>query len=454
MSSESPAAKLDGTLLSRRDDGYEAAREDAIWNGHKPDRFPDLILLAESAEDVVEGVRLAKREGHRIGIRAGGHSFTATGVRDGGLLIDVSRLTDVEVDASTNTAWIGPGIIAQDLEKHLTKEGLTFPYGGCGTVGMGGYMLSGGYGLNGRSYGAAGSNIRALDVVTSEGELIRADSTQNTDYLWAARGGGYGYFGAIVRFQIDLYPAPKLITETTLTYTLDHFNDLLAWYLGALDQADPSLMLLAFGHKDHEGITPDGGSVVTILAITFTDTKEEADQILEPVLTAPVLESAVFKEIGTPTTLDEIWADVDPLYPKGARFLSDTFWVKDPQAEGFIEALESPYKTLPSPGSHVMLNPWIPRERDDEALSGTTVLPVHVYAVFEDAAEEGRMRTWIQEQIEPMLPYSNGVGKVNESDLLVRDQNHLGDAHLQKLNELRAKYDPEHRFHDLLRKNG
>src|SRR5438105_4894073 len=133
MSSESAAAKLSGTrlsgtLISRGDNTFEKAREAAIWNGHKPDRFPDLILLAESAQDVVEGVRLAVREGHRIGIRSGGHSFTATGVRDGGLLIDMSRLTDVEVDASTNTAWVGPGIGAEDLEKHLSKEGLTFPY--------------------------------------------------------------------------------------------------------------------------------------------------------------------------------------------------------------------------------------------------------------------------------------------------------------------------------------
>jgi hypothetical protein len=227
----------------------------------------------------------------------------------------------------------------------------------------------------------------------------------------------------------------------------------MTWFVGAMDDLDRAVTTLIFGHKDHEGITPDGASVVSILAITFTDTKEEADKILEPILTAPVMDNAVAREIATTTTLDEVWADVDLLYPKGHRYLSDTFWIEDPRAEGFIEVLESPYRTLPTPGSHVMLNPWIPEheQRDDVALSGTTTLPFHIYGVYEDSAEEGAVREWIREQVEPMLPYSNGVGKINESDLLVRDQKHLGDANLAKLEKLRAKYDPEQRFHDLLR---
>jgi FAD binding domain-containing protein len=451
MSSDLAEVHLSGKLIARQEDGFEAARQAAVWNGRKPDRSPDLILLAESAEDVVEGVRLANREGHRIGIRAGGHSFTATGVRDGGLLIDMSRLDEIEVDASNQTAWVGPGVLPENLEKELSKEGLTFPYGGCGTVGLGGYMLSGGYGFNGKTYGAAGTNIRALDVVTADGELIRADATQNTDYLWAARGGGYGYFGAIVRFQIDLFPAPKLITETTLHFSLDDFQELMTWFFGTMDDLDRAVSTFIFGHKDHEGITSDGENIVTIFAITFTDTREEADRILEPILTAPVVAKAVSKEIASTITLQEVWGDIDLLYPKGKQYISDTFWIEDPRAQGFAAALESPFRTLATPGSHIMLNPWIPQEGEDAALSGTTTLPFHIYGVYDDSAEEATVRAWIQEQVKSLLPYSNGIGKVNESDLLERDQKHLGDAHLAKFAELRAKYDPEQRFHDLLR---
>jgi len=452
MSTETSTHDLTGKLLSRGEEGYEQAREAAIWNGHKTDRRPDQILLAESAEDVVDGVRLAREAGYRIGIRSGGHTFSAPGIREGGLLIDVSRLNDITVDATTNTAWIGPGVRPADLEKQLTPLGLFFPYGGCATVGFGGYMLSGGYGFNGKTYGAAGTNIRSVEVVTADGELITAEETQNSDYLWAARGGGYGYFGAVTRFQIDLFPAPALITETTLTFTLDHFSELITWFTDVMNDLDRALTTFIFGHKDHEGHTPDGASVVTILGITFTDSKEEADRLLQPILTAPVLEHAVFKEIATTITLPEVWADIDLLYPEGARYLSDTFWINDPKADGFIDALESPFQTLPTPGSHILLNPWIPVERDDVALSGTTTLPFHVYAVYEDAADESRLREWIRSAIEPLLPYSSGVGKINESDPQ-RDQTHLSQANVSRLDALRAKYDPEQLFHDILSKD-
>jgi FAD binding domain-containing protein len=451
MPTESPEANLRGKLVDRQGDGFEAARRAAVWNGLKPDRSPDLILLAKSAEDVVEGVRLANREGHRIGIRAGGHNFTGTGVRDGGLLIDMASLDGIEVDASDNTAWIGPAVRPENLEKELTKEGLFFPYGGCRTIGLGGYMLSGGYGLNGKTYGAAGTNIRALDLVTADGELIRADATQNTDYLWAARGGGYAFPGAIVRFQIDLFPAPKLITETTLHFSLDDFPELMTWFFSAMDDLDRAVSTFIFGHKDHEGVTPDGSNLVTIFCVTFTDTREEADRILKPILTASVMDRALTKEIAVPITIPELWDDIDLLYPEGKLYVGDTFWIEDPQSEGFIAALESAFRTLPSPGSHILLNPWIPEPRDDVALSGTTTLPVHMYGVYDDSSEEDTVRGWVRDEVKPMLPYGNGIGKINESELLLRDQKHLGDVNLAKHNELRAKYDPEQRFHDLLR---
>jgi hypothetical protein len=219
-----------------------------------------------------------------------------------------------------------------------------------------------------------------------------------------------------------------------------------------MDDLDPALTTFIFGHKDHEGHTPDGASVVTIFGITFTDTQEEADRILQPLLTAPVLDRAIYKEISTTIKVPELWDDIDLLYPEGARYISDTFWVKDPKADGFIDALKSPFQALPTPGSHVLLNPWIPVETDDIALSGTSTLPVHLYVVYEDAADENRLTEWVRSAIKPLLPYSNGVGKINEADP-ERHQPHLGEANLKRHDALRAKYDPEQLFHDLLGKD-
>jgi FAD/FMN-containing dehydrogenase len=112
------------TILSRGDSGYEEARLDAIWNGRKPSRLPEAIALAESVDDVVDVVRLARRRGWRIGVRSGGHSWSGNAIRDGGLLLDLSRLNDLTIDVANRTASVGPGIRGADLQPELNDRGL------------------------------------------------------------------------------------------------------------------------------------------------------------------------------------------------------------------------------------------------------------------------------------------------------------------------------------------
>jgi FAD/FMN-containing dehydrogenase len=150
-------------VFSRGDNGYEEARQAAIWNGRRPDRFPDVILVASGEQDVVRGVQFAKRAGHKIGIRAGGHSFIASGIRDGGLLIDVSGLKAIEIDAAAKSAWFGAGVRANEFGAMLNSHQLAFPVGGCPTVGMSGFTMTGGYGLNGKTYGSAAGIVTAID---------------------------------------------------------------------------------------------------------------------------------------------------------------------------------------------------------------------------------------------------------------------------------------------------
>ena len=99
----------DGVAYERGDDGYEAARRATVWNARLPDRFPDVIVQAHTEADVVAAIRFASEHGHRVGVRSGGHSWAANHVRDGGLLLDVSRLDALAIDAETMTATVGPG---------------------------------------------------------------------------------------------------------------------------------------------------------------------------------------------------------------------------------------------------------------------------------------------------------------------------------------------------------
>jgi FAD/FMN-containing dehydrogenase len=164
-----------------------------VWQKHIPDRFPEVIVTVASDADVIEAVKLARSRGLRISVRAGGHSWIATSLRDGGMLIDLSQLNGVTVDAAARTATAQPAIKNTELVAALEPHGLAFPAGHCPTVGIGGYLLSGGQGWNQGNWGIACKNLLAIDLVNADGELVTADAQRNSELLWAARGGGPGF---------------------------------------------------------------------------------------------------------------------------------------------------------------------------------------------------------------------------------------------------------------------
>lgn len=172
----------------RGDAGYEEARCATVWNARVPQRFPDVIVQASTTADVVVAVRYARANGLTVGIRSGGHSWSANHLRDGGLLLDVSRLDVCRVDREAMTAVVGPGKGGSVLAAELEQQGLFFPSGHCRGVRLGGYLLQGGYGWNSRVLGPACESVLALDVVTADGEQLRCDAEHHSDLYWAARG--------------------------------------------------------------------------------------------------------------------------------------------------------------------------------------------------------------------------------------------------------------------------
>ncbi len=118
---------------------------------------------------MVRAVRWAGDEELQIGVRSGGHSWAGNHVRDGGMLLDVSRLTDVEIDSETMSAKLQPGARGNELLAALAERELFFPAGHCEGVALGGYLLQGGYGWNGRVHGPACMSVEAIDLVTADG---------------------------------------------------------------------------------------------------------------------------------------------------------------------------------------------------------------------------------------------------------------------------------------------
>jgi FAD/FMN-containing dehydrogenase len=207
---------LPGRAFRRGDAGYESARCGAVINGRKPQRFPDIIVQVASDHDVVAAVRYAKSRNMKIAVRSGGHSWAGAFIRDGGMLIDLSQMRKFSIDVGARTASVQPGLIDSDLNRALRQYDLFFPTGHRRTVGLGGFLLQGGFGWSSRTLGPACASVIAIEAVTANGELVRADLKTNSDLLWAARGAGPGFFGVVARFHLALHPRPKAFFEERL----------------------------------------------------------------------------------------------------------------------------------------------------------------------------------------------------------------------------------------------
>jgi len=202
-------------------DGYETARRETVWNGLLPARFPDVIVQAHDTDDVVAAIRYARANGHHVGVCSGGRSWAASHLRDGGLLLDVSRLDHCTVEPDQMTADVGPGKAASAFATDLDAQGLFFPAGHCEGIRLGGYLLQGGYGWNSSVVGPACESVLGLEVVTADGEQIYCDPENHPDLYWAARGSGPGFFGVVTSFKLRIYPRPAVWGTCLYMYPIE-----------------------------------------------------------------------------------------------------------------------------------------------------------------------------------------------------------------------------------------
>lgn len=166
-----------------------------MWGKRTPERRPSAFVPASTVDDVVSAVRSAHSDDRPITVRAGGHNWSGSHLRDDAVVVDVSAMDEVIVDEDAMTAVVGPGVEGSVLAEGLERKGLFFPAGHCRGVKLGGYLLQGGFGWNSRALGPACMSVNAVDVVLADGSRVHADANENSDLYWAARGSGTGFFG-------------------------------------------------------------------------------------------------------------------------------------------------------------------------------------------------------------------------------------------------------------------
>lgn len=430
-----------GRAFQRGEDGYEEARRATVWNARTPDRFPDLIVQAEDEADVTTAVRRAGAEGMRIGVRSGGHSWSGNHVRDGGLLLDVSRLDSLEVDAEVGTAVAGPGCHGDSVLAQLAEQDLFFPAGHCPGVALGGYLLQGGYGWNGRVHGPACMSVEAVDVVTAAGELVRADASHHPDLFWAARGAGPGFFGAVVRFHLRLYPRPRHIANGVHLYPLELLEEVFGWAQEVGPRVPREVELMVVLHHDLEGALE-----LAVTAPTLVDTPAQAAQALAFLETCPVRDRAKAVVPNVEVELADLYAAVHHSYPDDHRYAVDNMWTHAP-VEQLAPGLRRIAATLPEAPSHLLWMNWGPSPpRPEMAYSVEDETYIALYGVWRDPDKDDTNRSWVRERMGEMEGLASGIQLADEN-LGERPARFASDANMTRLDAVRASYDPDGIFH-------
>jgi FAD/FMN-containing dehydrogenase len=441
-------------LLEREDEGYEPARQAAVWNGYKPERYPEAIVLARTPEDVIEAVRYARERGLKVKARSGGHSWTASGLRDGALLVDLHGLTEIGFDPATQIATVGPGVKGRELNGMLAEHGLFFPSGHCPTVGLGGFLLQGGWGWLSRVIGPACVSVVGVDVVTAEGELIHADEQENADWLWAARGSGAGYFGIVTRFHLRCHPRPAAIWETHHVYPMELRDEVLTWALeaepGFPDELEFAIM--ATTPRGPGGEMIDGPAALVLMCSVMSSSDEEAQAALALLDGCPVREHAVEALPATKRSFVELYDGPDSVEPEGFRWSADGMWTNAGAAE-LVPAVAGLFESIPSPASHVFWYAWREQELPDAAISVQGSLYLAAFGGWTDPAQDEAMLAWPVDHMRRLEPLSRGIQLADEN-LHARPARFLSDANQLRLERLRAEHDPDGLFLSYLMPEG
>ncbi|EFG79338.1 FAD binding domain protein [Mycobacterium parascrofulaceum ATCC BAA-614] len=428
----------------RGDDGYEAARRGTVWHQRVPERYPEVIVQAVDADDIVAGIHYARAHGLKVSIVSGGHSFAASHLRDGSVLLDVSRLDHVEIDAEKGLARVGPGkggsLLMADLEAH----GLFFPGGHCKGVCLGGYLLQGGYGWNSRIYGPACESVLGLDVVTAEGEQIHCDASNNADLYWAARGAGPGFFGVVTSFYLKLYPRPAVCGTSVYVYPFELAEEVFTWARAVSAEVDPRVELQAVASRGEPNMGIDV-PCISFASPAFADSDEEAERALALFGTCPVADRALVKIPYMPTDL-ATWYDVAMShYLADHHYAVDNMWTSAPAAD-LLPGIRTILDTLPPHPAHFLWLNWGPiPPRQDMAYSIEGDIYLALYGSWKDPADEAKYADWARSNMAAMSEFAIGIQLADEN-LGQRPARFASDAAMAKLDRVRAEYDPDNLF--------
>ncbi len=440
-------ARLRGQLVRAGDDGYEEAR--SIYNA-MIDRRPALIVRCAGVADVIEAVTFARRTGLELAVRGGGHNVSGSALCEGGIVVDLSPMKGIWVDAGKRTARVEAGLTWKDVNHELQAFGLGATGGVIGTTGVPGLTLGGGLGWMARKHGLACDNLLAIDLVSADGTPIRASESENADLFWGVRGGG-GNFGIATSFEFRVHPA-GIVLAGLLAYPIEQAGEFLrawrAFEANAPEEWTAGAVLLT---APPAPFVPEQfhGHPVIGLAGVYTGPIEEGETLLQPLreFAEPVV------DLIQPMPYSAAQTMIDALYPAGVH----NYWKAQYLpgiSDQLIDTMLAHFARVPSPLTSVVLEHngdgainRIPGEATAFGYRDHSYILI-IMSLWPDPGDSERNVSWTRELYDALKPftrpgiYVNYLGQEGED----RVKEAYGNKY-PRLVALKNKYDPTNFFH-------
>jgi len=438
---------IKGSVLVPADPGYEEARQ--IWNA-MINRRPAVIVQCVQAEDVPLVIRFARKNGLELSIRGAGHNIAGNAVCDNGVMIDFSRMKKVRVDARKRRAYVEPGATLADLDEATQAHGLATPVGINSTTGIAGLTLGGGFGWLTRKYGMTIDNLVSVDMITAEGEKMRASQNENADLFWAIRGGG-GNFGVVTQFEFQLFPVGPEIVAGLIVFPFDQAKQILTKYRQFVNSAPEELNVwMVLRQAPPLPFLPKTvhGKEVVVLPVFYSGAAAEAEKLIAPLRT---FGTALGEHIGAQPYVQ--WQKAfDPLLTPGAR----NYWKSHnftELADGALNSIIEFAGKLPSPQCEIFIGliaGAANRIAADAMAYGhrDARFVLNVHGRWDEATDDQKCIGWAREFFKASAPYASGGAYINF--MTAEEGDRVAAAYgsnYERLVAIKRRYDPENVFH-------
>ncbi|PFH87878.1 FAD-binding oxidoreductase [Bacillus sp. AFS088145] len=431
--------ELTGRIVIPGDTQYDSARHEfnTFFN-----KFPLVIVFAQNTQDVINAIRWARKKKVPIRMRSGRHSYEALSVENAGIVIDVSEMTQLDVDRRSGIVTLGTGWKNVALTETLGSEGLVVPTGICATPAIAGLTLGGGHSILSRTWGLTQDHLLELEMVDANGSVIRANANEHPDLFWASRGGGGGNFGICTSFRFRTHRI-KTVGFAEINWELKDLKSVLrVWQDYTLPDADNRLTTTLFMSK---GVEPS-----LLMQGVFLGSLREFRRLLEPLLGAGYPLKVTIKELpwvevaplvyarnpSTPIPFKSVGPYVYDLLPEKALNIIERFINEQPPnttTSVLFHGLNGAVADIPNQATAYFFR---------KALSNMSLFAT--WSKPEGAATGIR---WVELFRRAMLPYTKGV-YVNTIDLSIKNwrREYFG-SNFDQLTRVKAKYDPKNIFH-------